>query len=338
MKFHRIFHKQLRMSRRFSLSFIKWAAIAVLIGLIGGAIGTAFRLAVVFSNTTWEQHRWLTWLLPLSGLFIVWLYQKAGVDHPAGTNRVFRSVRREEKLPLKAAPLIFVATVLTHLCGGSAGREGAALQIGGVVEAGTSRILKLHPSDSSIAVLMGMSAVFAALFDTPITTVVFALEVISVGIIHYAGLVPCLISSFIAAGVTEFFAKNEFAGISIAFPTVTAMILLKVMVLGLCCALLSILTVVAFNGMRHLLVRLVSNRYLLVLCGAFLLILLTYLTPSAAYNGSGTEGIMEALQGNARWWSFLVKLLFTAVTLGVGFKGGEVLPTFFVGAELLVVP
>ena len=286
MKFHRIFHKQLRMSRRFSLSFIKWAAIAVLIGLIGGAIGTAFRLAVVFSNTTWKQHRWLTWLLPLSGLFIVWLYQKAGIDHPAGT----------------------------------------------------SRILKLHPSDSSIAVLMGMSAVFAALFDTPITAVVFALEVISVGIIHYAGLVPCLISSFIAAGVTEFFAKNEFAGISIAFPTVTAMILLKVMVLGLCCALLSILTVVAFNGMRHLLVRLVSNRYLLVLCGAFLLILLTYLTPSAAYNGSGTEGIMEALQGNARWWSFLVKLLFTAVTLGVGFKGGEVLPTFFVGAELLVVP
>ena len=90
-----------------------------------------------------------------------------------------------------------MATVLTHLCGGSAGREGAALQIGGVVEAGTSRILKLHPSDSSIAVLMGMSAVFAALFDTPITTVVFALEVISVGIIHYAGLVPCLISSFI---------------------------------------------------------------------------------------------------------------------------------------------
>ena len=231
-----------------------------------------------------------------------------------------------------------MATVLTHLCGGSAGREGAALQIGGVVEAGTSRILKLHPSDSSIAVLMGMSAVFAALFDTPITAVVFALEVISVGIIHYAGLVPCLISSFIAAGVTKFFAKNEFAGISIAFPTVTAMILLKVMVLGLCCALLSILTVVAFNGMRHLLVRLVSNRYLLVLCGAFLLILLTYLTPSAAYNGSGTEGIMEALQGNARWWSFLVKLLFTAVTLGVGFKGGEVLPTFFVGAELLVVP
>ena len=152
----------------------------------------------------------------------------------------------------------------------------------------------------SIAVLMGMSAVFAALFDTPITAVVFALEVISVGIIHYAGLVPCLISSFIAAGVTKFFAKNEFAGISIAFPTVTAMILLKVMVLGLCCALLSILTVVAFNGMRHLLVRLVSNRYLLVLCGAFLLILLTYLMLSAAYNGSETEGIMEALQGNAR--------------------------------------
>ncbi|MDD5987417.1 MAG: chloride channel protein [Eubacteriales bacterium] len=331
---HNRFFKSMYRTEEFSLSFAKWVLLALLIGGIGGIVGTAFRVSVFACNALFDAHRWLVFLLPLGGLVIVFLYHAAGFTSPMGTNRIIRSVRREAKIPLVVAPLIFAATVLTHIFGGSAGREGAALQIGGAIGGLVSRRVRLAPADASLAVLAGMAAVFAALFGVPVASVVFALEVISVGIIHYAGLVPCSVASFAAFFLSEKLAPFESMGRAVIFPSFDWLLLLKCVVMGLCCAGLSILFVLSLDLSRGLFARFVSNAYLKILLGGLMIIGLSLLFSTGRYNGSGIGVIRDALNGQGCWYDFLLKILFTAITLGVGYKGGEIVPTLFIGASM----
>ena len=175
----------------FIKSFLKWVLIAALVGGISGAVGTLFRVTVDHVNLLWQANRWLVFLLPAGGLLSAGLYRLAKMESSIGTDRVIRSVRAESSVPVRLGPLIFLSTAITHLLGGSAGREGAALQIGGSIGTHVGRLFHLDEKDMSLVVLSGMSGVFSALFGTPVTSVFFALEVISVGIIYYSGLVPC---------------------------------------------------------------------------------------------------------------------------------------------------
>ena len=169
----------------------KWIALGGLIGIFGGLVGSLFHIGVQRATMIRDTHSWILYLLPLGGLFIVWLYRVTKTEGK-GTNDIIESVHFGSEVPLLLVPVIFAATIVTHLFGGSAGREGAALQIGGGIGYHVGGFFHLDDKDLRIATLCGMSGVFSALFGTPLTATVFALEVISVGVLYYVGLIPCM--------------------------------------------------------------------------------------------------------------------------------------------------
>ena len=318
----------------FVKSFFKWIVIAGIVGIISGFVGTAFRAAVEYANVIWSGHTWMVFLLPVGGLVIVALYYVTGMTTGAGTDRIIGSVRTETDIPVRMGPLIFISTAITHLLGGSAGREGAALQLGGSIGTHVGRLFKLDEKDMSLIVLAGMSGVFAALFGTPLTAVFFALEVISVGVIYYVGLVPCLVSALTAYAISGVFGYGAEISFTYDIPGLTWLNIGRVVLLGLFCALLSILYIFMMDRTDDLFEKFFKNPFLRIVAGALILIVLSLLFPSGNYNGSGMHVIFGALEGEADWWMFLVKILFTAVTIGCGFKGGEIVPTFFIGATM----
>ena len=170
----------LERSAAFARAFVKWLAVAAVTGLIGGLVGSAFYLSVAKATELRGEIPWLLYLLPLAGVAIAWLYRATRMEHE-GTSEIIGSIRSGEGVPLVLVPVIFVSTAVTHLCGGSAGREGAALQIGGGLGFAAGRLFRLDGKEQRMATLCGMSALFSALFGTPLTAAVFALEVVSVG-------------------------------------------------------------------------------------------------------------------------------------------------------------
>ncbi len=319
--------------RLFIKAFFKWIYVALVVGIVGGLVGSAFHLTVEYVTELRIGHPWLLFTMPLCGLLIVFLYKLTKTEGK-GTNAVIGSVHFGKNVPILLVPVIFAATALTHLCGGSAGREGAALQIGGGLGCHIGRLLHLHEKEEPLAVLCGMSAVFSALFGTPIAATVFALEVCSVGLIHYSGLVPCSTAALVAFGVTRLFhiAPTRFAVEAMAL-SLSGMV--KISVLAFICAVASVIFCQILHHSDKLAEKLVSNSYLRILAGSAVLILLSLLFRSGDYNGAGMNIIARAVEeGQVRPEAFIMKVIFTAVTLACGFKGGEVVPTLFVGAAL----
>ena len=326
------FKHQIRETRVFTGTFFKWIAVSVLIGLVGGLIGTTFYKSIAAVTAFRVQHPWGLWLLPAGGAVIVGLYH---LTHTVGesTNDIIDSILLGSKIDLLLLPTIYLSTVITHLCGGSAGREGAALQIGGSLGYSFGRFLHLDEKEERLAVLSGMSAVFSALFGTPVTAAVFALEVCSVGILHYSGLVPCAFSGLTAYFITQLFsiAPERY---TVAALTLSPNMVLRVIILAAACAFLSVFFCETMHASAHFAEHRIKNDLLRVVLGGFLLIGLTYLVGSRDYNGGGVDLIARAIEeGQARPWAFLLKILFTAITLSVGFKGGEIVPTFFIGSS-----
>lgn len=314
---------------QYAVTLLKWMVLGGVIGLVGGIIGSLFHIGVDTATQMRLAHPWVLYLMPVGGLAIVGLYRLTKTEGK-GTNDIIASVHFGEQVPGLLVPVIFVSTVITHLCGGSAGREGAALQIGGGIGYQAGRLLRLGEKDLPLATLCGMSGVFAALFGTPLTATVFALEVISVGVLYYAGLVPCLTAALTGYLVSVLMGVPP-TRFTVTVPGLEVRTMLLVMVLALLCAVVSILFCRGLHGVEHLLKRTLKNPYLRVAVGAAVLIGLTLLT-NGDYNGAGMEVIGWAIAGQADPWAWVWKLLFTAITIGCGFKGGEVVPSFFVGA------
>jgi len=314
---------------QYAVTLLKWMVLGGVIGLVGGIIGSLFHIGVDTATQARLAHPWVLYLMPVGGPAIVGLYRLTKTEGK-GTNDIIASVHFGEQVPGLLVPVIFVSTVITHLCGGSAGREGAALQIGGGIGYQAGRLLRLGEKDLPLATLCGMSGVFAALFGTPLTATVFALEVISVGVLYYAGLVPCLTAALTGYLVSVLMGVPP-TRFTVTVPGLEVRTMLLVMVLALLCAVVSILFCRGLHGVEHLLKRTLKNPYLRVAVGAAVLIGLTLLT-NGDYNGAGMEVIGRAIAGEADPWAWVWKLLFTAITIGCGFKGGEVVPSFFVGA------
>ena len=308
----------------------KWLALALVTGVCCGVVGALFHLGVSYATEVRLAHPWVLYLLPVGGLVIAGLYKLCKLEG-RGTNAVIESVHFGKEVPVLLVPLIFVSTVITHLCGGSAGREGAALQIGGGIGYRTGRLLHLGEKDLPLATLCGMSGVFSALFGTPLTATVFALEVISVGVLYYAGLVPCITAAMVGYLVSLWMGVPP-TRFTVVMPALDGWTLLLVVVLAILCALVSILFCRGLHVTEHLAERLMKNSYLRAAAGGAVIIALTLLLGTTDYNGAGIDVISRALTGEASGWAWLLKLLFTAVTIGCGFKGGEVVPSFFVGA------
>lgn len=308
----------------------KWVAAATLIGAVGGTVGALFHNGVEYATALREGVPALLWAMPLAGLMIVALYQFLRTQE-IGTNAVLDAVHQGRQLPILLIPAIFLATLLTHLTGGSAGREGAALQIGGDLGEHFGKMLRMDDKDCRLATLCGMSALFSALFGTPLAAVFFALEVVSIGVLYYAGFIPCIVSSLIAYEVSLRFGIEPLH-FAVAAPTADAWTLVRAAVLALGCAWVSILFCEVLHRAEHFAARRVANAYLRAALSGCLVIALTLAVGTRDYNGAGMGIVTAALAGTAEPWAFLLKIVFTAVTLAGGFKGGEIVPTLFVGA------
>ncbi len=311
-------------------TFFKWVVISLVVGAVGGIVGSVFHKCIDFATETRDEHSWLIYLLPLGGLVITALYSlcKTKVD----TNRVIESVRTKEDIPWFMAPLIFVGTVITHLLGGSAGREGAALQLGGSIGYNLGRLFRLNAGDSHIIVMSGMSAVFAALFGTPLTAVFFALEVTSVGVMYYAGLLPCVISAMCACIIAELFGISPVRFNLFEFPALSLEVVAKTVVLAALCAVVCIVFCTAIKICEHYTEKFIHNSFLRAFLGGMAIVLLTVALGTYDYNGAGMHVIERAINGEANWEAFLIKIIFTAITISAGFKGGEIVPAFFIGS------
>ena len=321
----------LRLAALYVRSIGKWLVLAVAVGLVCGVIGTAFHVGVHEATLLRGEHPWLLWCLPLAGLVIVGFYKLTKTEGQ-GTNAVIDEVHLGKGLPILLLPAIFLGTVLTHLCGGSAGREGAALQMGGTIGFHTGRLFRLDDKDLRIATLAGMAAFFSALFGTPLTAAIFSIVVISVGVMYHAAMFPCLTAALTAYGVSLLLGVEP-TRFTVEMPALAAGTMLRVGVLAVLCALVSVLFCGVMHTAEHLMDRYFPNAWMRVAAGGFAVIALTYLCGTTDYNGAGMEVVTAAVeQGTAHPAAFLLKLLFTAVTLAAGLKGGEVVPSFFVGA------
>ena len=242
------------------------------------------------------------------------------------------SLRTGDAMPRGIIPRIFAGTVLTHLCGGSAGREGAALQLGGSIAGAIGQKLRLDDKDIRVFTMCGMSAAFSALFGTPLAAAVFSLEVVNVGRMYYAALVPCVLSALVGSWLAGALGLAPTAFALTQTVEVSPLTLLQVLALGALFALFSAVFCVVLRQAGRLYAKYIPNPYLRAAAGGALVIVLTLVFQTRDYNGAG-EGILRAaIEGRAVPWAFALKLLFTAATLGAGFKGGEIVPVFFTGA------
>ena len=310
---------------------LKWLPVAVLTGVACGVIGSVFHIGVHHATELRAEWPWLLWCLPVLGLAIVGFYKLTKTEGQ-GTNDIIDAVHEGKRLSFWLLPAIFIGTTLTHLGGGSAGREGAALQMGGTIGQHMGRLFRLDDRDLRIATMAGMAAFFAALFGTPLAATVFAIVVISVGVMYHAAFIPCLTASLVAYGISVLMGVEP-TRFAVVMPRPETWMFLRVAVLAVLCALVSVLFCETIHFAEHQMKKWLPNAWVRVLVGGVAVVALTFLCGTTDYNGAGMEVITAAVeQGTVRPEAFLLKLLFTAITLSAGFKGGEVVPSFFVGA------
>ena len=315
------------------VTFVKWVTIGIGTGTVGGLVGTLFGTTLQHANHISQNLWWLIFLLPIGGILITALYKMCGFQYDLGTNVILESVRTKKHIPWIMAPLIFVSTAITHLLGGSAGREGAALQLGGSLGYVVGRTTRLDEKDMHLSVMCGMSGLFSALFCTPVTACVFAIEVISVGVSYYSALVPCLISAIVSYFIATSFGISPMKfDISAVIPQTNFVSLSQIIVLSGCCALVSVLFCIIMHKVPKLMKKYIPNDYLRAVVGGIIIILLTFAAGCRDYNGAGSQIIAKALGGTAKTEAFLLKMIFTTFTIGCGYKGGEIVPTLFIGA------
>lgn len=312
-----------------------WMIRGCIIGFVVGGFSSLFALGLEKVTECRNMHPALIWFLPFGGIVIVFLYRLCGVRKDRGTNILLTAVHESQKdVPVYMAPLIFVATLITHLFGGSAGREGAALQMGGSLGNTIGRILNLEEGDRKILVMSGMSAAFSAVFGTPLAAAVFPMEMISVGIMHYAALLPCVFSSIVASQFAAGMGIHPESFHISEIPALAPVSFGKIVILGILCGAVSVMFCICLKIAGSLYNKYIKNLYGKVAIGGCLVIILTLLVGNFDYNGAGMELIERAIhQGEVPVFAFLLRMLFTAVTLAAGFKGGEIVPAFCVGAS-----
>lgn len=313
----------------------KWIIFGVLTGTIVGFSASVLGVAIEYVTELRATYPWLLFLMPAAGLLIVFLYKKAGPVVAGGTNLILIKARDKEGIPGRLAPLIFISTILTHLVGGSAGREGAALQMGGSMGDTLGRLLRFNKMDHRRATFTGMSAAFSALFGTPLAATIMPLEMSTVGIVYFSALTPCAVASLTAYFVREYMGTGSEAMVLYTLPDFTLLAGVKVIVFAILCAMVSILFCHSMRRTEHILEHKIPNAYIRVLSSSALIILLTLLIGEQTYNGAGWSMIRECITNptyHAPSYAFLMKILFTVITLTGGFKGGEIVPSLFIGA------
>ncbi|MCK7555352.1 voltage-gated chloride channel family protein [Chitinophaga sedimenti] len=334
------------MKKATSLLFhlIKWTLLSIPIAMLAGSLVALFLWLLDEATTLRLQQPWLLYLLPLAGIGIHFLYKKSGKNAEAGNNLVLEEIHQPGAgVPARMAPLVLATTVITHLFGGSAGREGTAVQIGGSMADWLSRLIKLTAEDRRILLMCGIAAGFGAVFGTPLTGAVFAMEVLAIGAMRYDALVPCLAASVFADLVCSEWGIHH-TQYQIATPFIKDLslagflLLGKVIIAGVSSGLAARLFSISMHTVKKLAVQYIRPAWLAPGVGGVIVIALCWVLGTRDYIGLGVTGNISITaafhEGGAETFSWLWKLIFTVITLAMGFKGGEVTPLFFIGATL----
>jgi len=332
---------------------LRWTAIITPIAICIGSVIAFFLWLLGWAIHYRFTHTWLLYLLPLAGIVIHFLYKLYGQSAEQGNNLIIDEIHKPGGgVPKRMAPLILITTVITHLFGGSAGREGTAVQIGGSIAHWLGSRFKLQPSDLRIVLTAGVAAGFGAVFGTPLAGTIFAVEVIAIGRIQYTALLPCLIAALIGDATVAAWGVQHTAYHISYFTTGQTMfghhiainfwLLFKTMVASVFFGLAAYAFANAVHGVKNLANRFVKMPWLIPVYGGVVIIVLTFILGKPDYLSLGVESqypgavtIVSAFeQGGVHFFSWFWKLVYTAITLGAGFKGGEVTPLFYIGATL----
>ena len=313
----------------------KWIFICVIVGLFSGLASAFFLISLEWVSNYRDAHLWIIWLLPIGGLFIGLLYYYYGKEVVKGNNLILEEYENpKEIIPLKMAPLVLIGTLITHLFGGSAGREGTAVQMGSTIADQFSKFFKLSKSERKTILIIGISAGFASIFGTPLTGAIFAVEVLYFSKISLKSIVPSVFTAYLAFYVVEIL-EVKHTHYSIPFvPDLSSTNFGWIILVGL----LSGLAAMLFSKTTHFFSKVFSQFIafppLRPLVGGIVLAIAFYLIGTTKFVGLGIPVIVDSFQNVSGNFDFLLKILFTAFTLGAGFKGGEVTPLFFIGATL----
>lgn len=328
---------------------LMWALLAVPVGLLAGSASALFLWALErVTELRWE-HGWLLFLLPVGGAVIGWLYDRVGRSAEGGSNLIIDQIHAPGGgVPWRMAPLILAGTLVTHLFGGSAGREGTAVQMGGSLASGVGRWCRLGGDDLRVLLMTGVAAGFGSVFGTPLAGSVFALEVLAIGSVHYQALLPVLVASVVgdltcsAWGISHTVYHLDLGGDLGLHAAFNGWLMAKVVGAAVVFGAVSRLFAELMHGAQRTLKTWVPSPWLRPALGGVVVIALVYLAGTRDYLGIGVHSpekgavtLLSAFEaGGATPWSWAWKLLFTTVTLASGFKGGEVTPLFFIGATL----
>lgn len=313
-------------------TFVKWTLCAIFIGLTVGTVATIFHFGLETVGGYLERFPWFIFLLPFAGMCIVGVYKIFNMEEDKGTNSIFISIRSNEKIRFIMGPLVFLGSVATHMFGGSAGREGAALQIGGSLAYNLGILFKMDDKEKKIITMCGMSAAFAAVFGTPITAAIFSIEVISVGVMYHSALVPCIISAVVGAGFAKACGAVPTAYRIMEIPNADFASFARIALLSILTAFLGMLFCMILESSKKYFAKYIRNGFVRAgVCGV-IVVILTLVVGNHDYNGAGMNIISRAIAGDVSPDAFILKMIFTAVTLSGGFRGGEIVPVFFTGA------
>lgn len=315
-------------------ALVQWAWLGALVGVACGAASAAFLLLLEAATRYREQHELIVYTLPLAGLIIGAAYERWGEPIKGGNNLIIDSIHEDQpQVPLRMAPMVLVGTVLTHLFGGSAGREGTAVQMGGSLADAIAHRFRVSRQTRRQLLAAGIAGGFGSVFGTPIAGVIFGLEVVVVGRLEYEALVPALVASIVGDQVTR-----RLGVAHTVYPQVSAVgldlpVLAKVVLVGVGMALVTIAFVELTHALKSVLERRVVRLPVRMFLGGVAIVALWKLVGTSDYLGLGVPTIVRAFSDpQIVPWAFALKLLFTAITLSAGFLGGEVTPLFFVGA------
>lgn len=315
---------------------LKWIVYSLPVGVLCGSASAILLKTLNWATDYRENHLAIIALLPIAGLIIGLLYHYWGKGSERGNNYILDEVHNPQStVPFRMAPLVFVGTVLTHLFGGSAGREGTAVQMGSAISEKVGRLLSVRLEDREIFLIIGMSAGFASVFGTPLAGTIFAIEVLIIGHLRFSAILPSLFAAYIAHFTCHQLWKVAHTTYHIGvLPDFKFTSLLYVLFAGFLFGLAALL----FSRMAHfwsqLSKRWVSYPPFRPLLGGIILVVLIYIMGTTKYIGLGIPTILSSFYEQEPWFAFLVKIILTTFTLGWGFKGGEVTPLFFVGASL----